>query len=208
MLVVDDEEAARGLVGRILGSRYSVNYAASAGEAQAFLDQHHVELLLCNIHLPGECGLELAERTLSARPDIGIVMITGEDDPSVAEHAFEQGAYGYLVKPYRRGDLLITVAGALRRRELEQATRAYQLGLEESLAKRVGQAERTERLLEHSEEQLERARLETAHRLGLAVELRDQVTGRHVQRLSAYCELVARTLTLTKRHACGSAPLR
>src|SRR5205823_8184418 len=67
------------------------------------------------------------------------------------------------------------------------------------LADQMGEATRIERLLETSEERLERARLEMAHRLGMAVELRDGVTGDHIQRLSVYCELLARALSLEER---------
>ncbi len=196
LLIVDDEPAARRLAGRILRTRYDLAYAGDVAEARQVLARSAVELLVCDINLPGASGLELAEHVRSERPDIGIVLVTGYDDPALAERAFESGVYGYLVKPYRSGDLLITVAGALRRRALEQEARAYRLGLERSLAEKAGETSRMARLLESSAESLERSRLEIAHRLGMAVKLRDGVTGDHIQRLSVYSELLARVLGL------------
>jgi putative two-component system response regulator len=123
-------------------------------------------------------------------------MVTGEDSTATADRAFELGAYGYLVKPYRRGDLLITVSNALRRRQLEQQARAYQRELQQDVIMKSLETEHVRGLLRRSEESLERSRLETVHKLSLAVEMRDQVTGHHLSRMGAYCEEIARRLHL------------
>ena len=54
-----------------------------------------------------------------------MVLVTGVDDPEVAEKAFELGASGYLVKPFWPGQLTITAMNALRRHELELAQEAH-----------------------------------------------------------------------------------
>jgi putative two-component system response regulator len=198
VLVVDDQHAARAVAGRILQSRYEVQFAADATEARVKLMGGSVDLLLCDIHLPGESGMELMESLLSRNGDndVAVVMVTGEDSIALADRAFELGAYGYLVKPYRRGDLLITVSNALRRRQLEQQSRAYQRELEQDMIVKSLEAEHVRRLLRRSEESLERSRLETVHKLSLAVEMRDQVTGHHLSRMGAYCEEIARRMHL------------
>src|SRR4051812_7525246 len=154
LLIVDDEPAARRLAGRILRTRYDLAYAANAAEARQLLARSPVELLLCDVNLPGEPGSELPESLSSEFPDVAVVLTTDYDDPALAERAFEHGVFGYLLKPYRSGDLLVTVAGALRRRRLEQEARAYRVGLERSHAERVGDASRMVRMLESSEESL------------------------------------------------------
>jgi putative two-component system response regulator len=106
------------------------------------------------------------------------------------------GAYGYLVKPYREGDLLITVSNALRRRSLEAQAHAHERELEQDVIAKSLEAERVRQLLRNSEESLERSRLETVHKLSLAVEMRDQVTGHHLSRMGAYCEEIARRINL------------
>jgi putative two-component system response regulator len=197
VLVVDDEHAARAVAGRILQSHYDVNFGADAREARAKLMGGHIDLLLCDIHLPGESGMELIQSLLSREDDdLAVVMVTGEDNPKLADRAFELGAYGYLVKPYRRGDLLITVSNALRRRQLEQQSRAYQRELEQDVIVKSLETEHVRGLLRRSEESLERSRLETVHKLSLAVEMRDQVTGHHLSRMGAYCEEIARRMHL------------
>ena len=198
VLVVDDEHAARAVAGRILQSHYAVEFAADATEARAKLMGGSVDLLLCDIHLPGESGMELMESLPSRNGDndVAVVVVTGEDSPALAGRAFDVGAYGYLVKPYRRGDLLITVSNALRRRQLEQQSRAYQRELEQDMIVKSLEAEHVRGLLRRSEESLERSRLETVHKLSLAVEMRDQVTGHHLSRMGAYCEEIARRMHL------------
>ncbi len=197
ILVLDDEPAARAIAGRILEPQYEIQLAADTTEARTKL-LGVVDLLLSDINLPGESGMELVQRILSQDDnEIAVVMVTGEDSPELAASAFEMGAYGYLVKPYRRGDLLITVSNALRRRELEARNRAFQRELEQDIAMKSLETERVRQLLRRSEESLERSRLETVHRLSLAVEMRDQVTGHHLSRMGAYCEELCRRLSLS-----------
>jgi putative two-component system response regulator len=196
ILILDDEPAARAVAGRILEAIYDVEFAADTTEARAKL-LGVVDLLLCDINLPGESGMDLIQGVLSrGDDDLAVVMVTGEDNPELADRAFEMGAYGYLVKPYRRGDLLITVSNALRRRQLELQAKSYQRELEQDMVMKSLETERMRMLLRRTEESLERSRLETVHKLSLAVEMRDQVTGHHLSRMGSYCEEICRRLEL------------
>jgi putative two-component system response regulator len=193
IIVVDDEPGARAVAGRILDSHYDVEFASNTSEARAKLIGV-VDLLLCDLNLPGESGLDLVRSVLKRDAEVAVVMVTGEDNPELAEQVFELGAYGYLVKPYRRGDLLITVSNALRRRQLELQSKAYQRELEQDVVMKSLETERVRQLLRRSEQSLERSRLETVHKLSLAVEMRDQVTGHHLSRMGRYCEELCRRL--------------
>jgi putative two-component system response regulator len=196
ILVIEDDAVARTFAGRILKPRYEVDFAADAHEARGKLIGAPVDLVLCDIHLPGETGMELVERVLSRGDETAVVMVTGDDDPELADRAFALGAYGYLIKPYREGDLLITVSNALRRRALERDARAHERELEQDVISKSLETERVRLLLRNSEESLEESRLETVHKLSLAVEMRDQVTGHHLSRMGGYCEEIARRLGL------------
>lgn len=207
ILVVEDDAVARTLAGRILEPHYEVDFAVDAHEARGKLIGGLIDLLLCDIYLPGESGMDLVEAILS-RPDDGIavVMVTSADDPALAVRAFGIGAYGYLVKPYRSGDLLITVSNALRRRHLEIQARVQRRELEQDVITKSLENERVRQLLRRSEESLEQSRLETVHKLSLAVEMRDQVTGHHLSRMGAYCEEIASRLSLPDQ-LCGTIAL-
>jgi cyclic di-GMP phosphodiesterase len=207
LLVLDDEAAARSVAGRILEPHYDTQFAADTQEARGKLISGLVDLVLCDINLPGESGMDLIESLLAHEEDaLAVVVVTGEDSPELAERAFELGAYGYLVKPYRRGDLLITVSNALRRHRLEQQARAYRRELEHDVAVKGLETERMRMTLRRAEQSLERSRIETVHRLSLAVEMRDQVTADHVVRMGAYCEELCRRLEIEQEMCDLIAP--
>jgi putative two-component system response regulator len=197
VLIIEDDAVARAFAGRILSQRYEVAFAADAHEARGKLIGGPIDLVLCDIHLPGENGMDLVESMLSRRDEIAVVMVTSDEDPGLVDKAFGLGAYGYLVKPYREGDLLITASNAMRRKQLEAEARAHERELEQHVIAKSLEAERIRQLLRHSQESLERSRLETVHKLSLAVEMRDQVTGHHVSRMGAYCEEIARRIKLS-----------
>lgn len=196
ILIVEDDAVARTSAARILEPHYELQLAADAHEARGKLIGEMIDLLLCDNYLPGESGLDLVEAVLSREKEIAVVMVTGADDPALVERAFEMGVYGYMVKPYRSGDLLITVSNALRRRRLEIQARAHAQQLEQDMISKSLETERVRQLLRFSEESLEKSRLETVHKLSFAVEMRDQVTGHHLSRMGAYCEEIAGRLEL------------
>ncbi len=133
ILATDDRPEILELIERTLRGRYSCEFAASVAEARNKLAGEQFELALCDIQLPGESGLVLAEEIVEKYPHTAVVLVTGVDDPEVAETAFDLGAHGYLVKPFWSGQLLITAMSALRRRELELAQAAHSKALEERL---------------------------------------------------------------------------
>ena len=68
-------------------------------------------------------------------------MVTGLDDPELAKVALEHGAYGYVIKPFTPNEMLISVANALRRRELEIENRGHREALEGIVRARTGELE-------------------------------------------------------------------
>lgn len=109
-LVVDD-----GLVERLLGKAmleklgFNVSMAASSEEALAWMAQYPVDLVLCDIAMPGMDGLELLD-IARAQPQAPLfIMSTNYDDAEHALAAMRRGAYGYLIKPLRFEHLRQTV---------------------------------------------------------------------------------------------------
>jgi putative two-component system response regulator len=120
--------------------------------------------------------------------------VTGVDDPRVADVALENGAFGYLVKPVRANELIINVASALRRRDLELKSRDHQEQLEQTVRERTGDLRQALHDLRHLEGDLYVSQEETVLRLARACEFRDDDTGQHVQRVSRYSSLIAKRL--------------
>jgi putative two-component system response regulator len=192
ILVVDDDSMMRGLLERILEPTYSCAVAASAAEARARIAREDFALLLCDVNLPGESGLALARHALAEHPDTAVVIVTGVDDPVTARTAIDFGAYGYLIKPFRATEVTIAAANALRRRALERETRGQHERLDGLVHDRTEALHDALWRLEGSARELRGSRAETIQRLARAVELRDIDTGGHIERMSAFCELIAR----------------
>jgi putative two-component system response regulator len=185
VLVVDADERARHLLGSVLdGAGYEWASANGAEEALELLDGNDFALILSDVRMPDHSGPGLVEDVLSGHPDLVAVLVTENNDPEVAKKALDFGAYGYISKPFTPSEVVIAVANALRRRELEVENRAQRQTLEQIVNARTA-------ALERSAKQLKLTREETVRRLSRAVEYRDEETGQHTERMSRYCALLA-----------------
>jgi putative two-component system response regulator len=189
VLVVDDEEPIRRLIARTVTSdgQLEAETAANAADARARLDEREFALVICDVNMPGESGLELTLWIRGNHPDVAVLMASGVDDPELAKSVIELGAYGYLVKPFKRHEVQINVANALQRRALALENREHRLLLEQRVA------ERTEELRQSQEE--------TIRRLSLAIDFRSRETGEHVERISEGAGVLSRELGLEPDHA-------
>jgi len=133
ILATDDRPEVLRLVDRSLSQHYECRFAGSVTEAREKLAEQEFDLALCDIQMPGESGLVLAEEIIRDHPRTAVVLVTGVDDPDVANRALEMGTGGYLVKPFWPGQLAITAMNALRRHELELAHEAHSRALEDRI---------------------------------------------------------------------------
>jgi excisionase family DNA binding protein len=185
VLVVDDDEQMRRLLSRLVAAEgLECVVAGTVAEAREKIAASQPALVLLDVHLPGESGLSLA-RELAHDPDgPAVVMVSGQDDVEVADIALRSGAYGYLTKPFKAGEVAIAVNDALRRRRREQEERLSRVALEDRVVQRGAELRTALADLRHAQE-------ETVLRLSKAIEYRDPESGRHIQRMSRYCGLLA-----------------
>jgi putative two-component system response regulator len=198
ILVVDDEEPIRKVIAQLLkGHGYTVALAADAREARRKLDEQSFALMLCDVNMPGESGMDLARSVLAERPNVAAIIVTGLDSSVLATAALDMGAFGYIVKPFEANEIIIDVANALRRRRLELENRRQRENLEDIVRARTMALQRATESLQRSEKELRLSREETIQRLAIAAEFRDSSTAQHIQRMSHYCELLARKSGMT-----------
>ncbi len=144
ILIVDDEEPIRRLLNRLLKMNdYVCALAADAAQARKALKNQNFDLVLCDMKMPGESGMDLTRYVTAEYPDTAVIMVTAVDDPEVAKTALEIGAYGYIIKPFRPNEVTINVTNALRRRTLEIDNRTYRDKLEHIVAKRTAELQAT-----------------------------------------------------------------
>jgi PAS domain S-box-containing protein len=131
ILAIDDDPDVLRMVEEVLCDRFDCDVASDVIAARRRLDADSFDAVLCDVQMPGESGLALIEDLLTEFPDIAVIPIARVDDESVVERALELGVYGYLVKPFLPGQLLITTQTALRRRDAEAAERLRRRALAE-----------------------------------------------------------------------------
>jgi two-component system OmpR family response regulator len=115
ILIVDDDPVVRQFVDLVLTQHgYAISSAAASDTAMQILGRESFALVLLDICMPGMSGLDILRLMKSRQNKPKILMMTGERDPATIMQAIEQGAAGYLVKPFKPLDLLKRVEVALR----------------------------------------------------------------------------------------------
>lgn len=115
ILVVDDEERIRSLVGQYLRAEgYEVAEAANGEEALAKVQGQHPDLVVLDVRLPGVDGFEvLAE--LRKRSEVYVIMLTARAEETDKLVGLTAGADDYLTKPFSPRELVARVKAVLRR---------------------------------------------------------------------------------------------
>jgi two-component system response regulator AtoC/two-component system nitrogen regulation response regulator NtrX len=120
LLIVDDDATARYGVRRALEDRYKVLEAESAAAARPLLARENPCVMLLDIEMPEENGLDFL-RELKAKGDSpAVIMITAYGSEKIAVEAMKAGAYDYLPKPFEVDELRLVVEKALEHLDLAE----------------------------------------------------------------------------------------
>jgi len=208
VLVIDDDAQVRELLTRLLTrAGHACSSAGSGSEATELLARDTFDVALCDVQMPGESGIDLITRLAREHPDMAAVMVSGRDDRVLVDTAFAVGAYGYVTKPFKHNDIIIEVANALQRRELERENRSHRDELQTLVDERTASLQQALKRVELVAAQVARSREDTIQRLSRAVEFRDEETGGHVERMSRYCELLAKRLDFSGESIRIASPM-
>ena len=116
VMVVEDDEFTRSLVGRVLDpSAWETLFAVDGATALAHLRRHRPDVILMDIHLPGLDGVALTQR-LKTSPHLAgipVVMMTGDASKTALLSSMEAGAAAFVVKPFTRESLTSKLQAAL-----------------------------------------------------------------------------------------------
>ena len=115
LLIVDDDERIRALLGRFLRKNgYMVTMARDAVQARRLLAGLEFDLIVMDVMMPGEDGLALT-RALRERIDTPILLLTAKGETEDRISGLESGADDYLPKPFEPRELLLRIGAILRR---------------------------------------------------------------------------------------------
>tara|TARA_B100000927_G_scaffold133747_2_gene107799 strand:- start:5762 stop:7159 length:1398 start_codon:yes stop_codon:yes gene_type:complete len=134
VLIVDDEKNTRDGLRLSLEDEFDVYVAANTAEANEVLKNESVDVMVTDLRLGGEDGMELIAKTLtSPKPPVCILM-TAYGSVDVAVEAMKKGAYDYVSKPLNIDELEIVIKRAIRSRSVEEENQA----LKEQVTDRYG----------------------------------------------------------------------
>jgi putative nucleotidyltransferase with HDIG domain len=188
VLAVDDEPAACKLLSLMLvPPAFYCTAAGSGEEALAAVKREHFDAVISDLHMPGISGLGLLTAVRQVHPHMAFLVTTGVDEVDVAVQAMRSGADDYLVKPLHESAVIASLENALHKRRIEQEVEVYRQHLEEMVAQRTSQ-------LREALGQIERSYEDTLQALGSAIDLRDNETAGHSQRVCRYSLEIARAM--------------
>lgn len=186
ILIVDDEERNRKLLGVILSNYgYAFETAKNGIEALEKTQSYKPDLILLDIMMPEMDGYETCRR-LRENPEtqyIPIVMATALEGQDSKIRGLEAGANDFLTKPVDKAEVIIRVKNLLRIKEFEDFLKRHN----EILAEQV--KEKTLQLVD-SREKIKEGYIDSIHRLTVVAEYKDEDTANHIKRVGMYCAVV------------------
>ena len=198
VLVIDDEDGIRKITQMLVeGLGHQVEVARDGVEGLAKL-QLGVDLILLDVVMPGLDGFEVCRRIRQdpAGKDVPVIFVTTLETREHRLHAVEAGANDFIAKPVDETELRIRSASLLKMKDAQDELKRYQTHLEEMIDERTSKLREALEQMARAQRLAYQAQLETVERLAILAEYKDKVTGRHIQRMSEYCAVIARGLKL------------
>ena len=187
ILVVDDEEANVQALTRLLARTgyQDVEATSDSRMAESILLAFKPDLILLDLHMPHMDGFQVMARIRPHIPKnayLPILILTGDQDQEVRQRALASGAKDFVTKPFEVTEVLLRMRNLLETRFLHKQLARQNETLEVKVRERTGE--------------LAEAQAEILSRLAVAAEYRDDVTGRHAERVGVLSAMIARALGL------------
>lgn len=118
ILVVDDEQSMRDFLKILLMKEgYQVKTAKNADLALDALNTNSFQLVISDIRMPGQSGLDLLNSIKVIQPDLPVVMITAFASPDDAVTAMKNGAFDYVSKPFNVDEIKSVIKSAINKQK-------------------------------------------------------------------------------------------
>ena len=185
ILVIEDCEATGRYYRRLLTKAgfSEVTVVRDPRNAMDSFQQVNPDLVMLDLHMPHVSGYSVLEQIGERVPEgtyMPVLVITGDMEPDVRVRCLSAGARDFLSKPFRADELVVRVNNLLKDRHLHRFMEIRNERLESTVAER--------------EAELDETRLESLKRLAVAAEFRDDVTGRHAERVGILAALIGEEL--------------
>ena len=126
VLVVEDDETALNYISQTVNKFFNRVYKASNGEeALEIFKNKNVDIIITDINMPKKNGLELIEDVRAIYEDIKIIIISAYSDSEFFQKAIELNVDGYIIKPIKIVQFLITLAKTVKNLKLKEEKNRY-----------------------------------------------------------------------------------
>lgn len=193
VLLVDDEPSVCQLLNdALLRAGYQCKSCSTGDEALDVLKRESFDIVITDLYMPGLSGMSLLEEGSRVRPESAFLMATGESDARIGVEAMKNGAADYLVKPFAITSLMESVRRA-------QQKRSKAAEHEDGGVRLKALASRRKLQLRKALEEIDHLYDETVETLGAALDLRDNETAGHAQRVCRYTIEIGRVMGFSGR---------
>ncbi len=117
ILIVDDQLTPRESIRMVLKDKYAVAAATGAEEALRYMTENPVNLVLLDLKMPKIDGITALKEIKKRHPGTQIILLTARVTLETIQKALKLGAFGYLMKPFDKEELLNIVDKALKNRD-------------------------------------------------------------------------------------------
>ena len=106
ILIVDDDVCLSFILSEYLSAAgHSCTVVENVAKARKRLSSIRFDVVISDVNMPGESGFELLHHVSSRHPETSLLLMSALDDVRNKQRAAQMGARGYLVKPFKLGDL-------------------------------------------------------------------------------------------------------
>jgi len=187
ILIIDDNVLNVQILKKILTNAGFINITTTTDSTQALALYKEIQpdLLLLDLVMPQMDGFAVMLQLSLLNPDdyLPILILTAEEE-SIRFKALQAGAKDFLHKPYEHLDVLLKSRNIIEVRLLYNQIKNHNVSLEQQVNDRIKEIRDT--------------RLDVIQRLAIAAELRDAGAGKHIYRMSRYCQLLAMAIGFSK----------
>ena len=121
LLIAEDEEITLALLRNVFGrSDLQVHEARTGEEAFQHIDHHPVDVILTDLVMPGDSGIDLLRSAKEIHPDVEVILMTGYATADTAIEAMRNGAFHYIMKPLKIEEVVNLAEKAYSQRQLQR----------------------------------------------------------------------------------------
>lgn len=131
LLIVDDEENMRHMLGVLLKRHYCpIDFAENGRQALELIRKQAYEFILCDVRMPDMDGIELLKKLKELPADSTVIMMSAYGTIDLAIEAMKAGAYDFVSKPFKTDEILMALKKAEERKHLKKENSALKSRLE------------------------------------------------------------------------------